>query len=184
VIDAEDALLGKDGVQRRVELLGTGQVATERLLHHDAAALVEAHRSQRLRHGGEHGGWNGHVEDGVLALVLVQRLGQVGPRLRVGVVALDEIESRQQRVDDGRLRVGDAGQDGVVRVLAEAFIVPVAASHPDHRHREVAVVFQAVQRREQLALAEVAGGAEQHQRVGRRLAGGGAHCCSFTSPCP
>ena len=64
---------------------------------------------------------------------------------------------------------GLAAEDGVVGVLAEGLVGPVAAGHADHRAPSGAVPLHVVERREQLALREVAGGAEQHQDIGFRL---------------
>ena len=51
-------------------------------------------------------------------------------------------------------------------VLAEARVGPVAPGHADDRDAEHAVAFEVVERREQLALRQVAGGAEEDQDVG------------------
>ena len=64
-------------------------------------------------------------------------------------------------------------------MLPEGRVVPVAAGDAHHRHLQQAMQFHAVQRGEQLALAQVAGGAEQHERIGHGLLGGGAHVVPF-----
>ena len=101
----------------------------------------------------------------------VERGAQLVPGVLVGVVALDEVESRAERVDDGRIGTVDVLGDRLVGVLAELVVGPVAAGHADHGHLQHARAFELVQRREQLALGEVAGGAEQHECIGVGLVG-------------
>jgi len=87
----------------------------------------------------------------------------------IRVVALDEIESVHQRLDHRLIRVGYGSHDRVVAVLAERFVGPVAPRDSDHRDLESAVSLEVIQRGEQLALGEVTGRTEQHQRVGGGL---------------
>jgi hypothetical protein len=77
--------------------------------------------------------------------------------------------------------VGDRLQDRVVRVLAERLVGPVAAGHTDHGDAQDAAVLELVQRGEQLALGEVAGGAEEHEGVGGGLMRADHRPCPFAS---
>ena len=176
VVDAEDPLLGKHGVQGRVELDGAAKVATERLLDHDAAALVEADRRQRLGDRREHRGRNRHVEHGDLARVLVERAQQRVPRIGIAVIALDQVEPLHHRLDDIGVGVGLGLEDGFASIFAERLVGPVAAGDADDRDVQLAVALQVIQRGEQLSLGEIARGSEQHQGVSGRLCTA-SHCC-------
>ena len=101
----------------------------------------------------------------------IERVGELLPGGTVGVVALDQVEVLHQPIDHGWVGILDRLDDRRAGVLAERLVGPVAAGHADHRELELTVPFEVVERREQLALGEIAGGAEQHQRVGGRLIG-------------
>ena len=163
---------GKDWWRIGVELLGRLQVAAEGLLDDDPAPLGEADRVERLDHERERRGRDGEVEDGVLGVVAVERGGQRLEGGDVGVVAGHEVEAGAQRVDGRRHGVRLGGQDGVVGVLAEALVAPAAAGHADDGHLQSTVPLHVVERREQLLLRQVAGGAEQHQDICFRLHAG------------
>ncbi len=94
-------------------------------------------------------------------------LGQRLVERRVAVVA-DLHGQVLGHVGEGALvhaAVGGA-LDGVARVIAQLVVVPGRAGHPDHGHAEAAGDAHLVDRREQLLAGKVAGGAEQHHRVG------------------
>ena len=56
--------------------------------------------------------------------------------------------------------------EAVARPGLELVEVPAGLGHADHRHVEVAALHHRLQRREDLLVGQVAGGAEEHQRVG------------------
>ena len=76
------------------------------------------------------------------------------------------MEAAADVVECRRLGVGVGGQHGLAGVGAEGLVVPVVAGHAEHRHLELAPAGELVERREELALGEVAGRTEEHQRVG------------------
>ena len=63
--------------------------------------------------------------------------------------------------------------EAVARARAELLEVQPGFGHADDRHVEVAAPDHGLQRREDLLVGQVAGGAEEHQRVG--LSGCGHH---------
>ena len=54
----------------------------------------------------------------------------------------------------------------VLRPGLELIEIPARLGHADDRHVEVAAFHHRLQRREDLLVRQVAGGAEKHQRVG------------------
>jgi hypothetical protein len=76
--------------------------------------------------------------------------------------------------------------DALARVLDELLEAPAGARHADHRHLELAAPRdQALERRKDLAVGEVAGGAEEDEGVGCAVARAVVHESSFfVSPCP
>ena len=171
VVDAEDVVLGEHLVEGLVEVDRRLQVASERLLHHDAAALVEPDRRELGGDRGEHVGRDRHVEHGHDRVVAVERGAQFVPGVRVGVVALHEVHVAAQRIDDSRVRVVDVFLDRLTGVSAEVLVGPVAASDTDDRDAQFPRLLEAVQGGEELAHGEVAGGPEQDERVGVGLVG-------------
>jgi hypothetical protein len=79
---------------------------------------------------------------------------------------LDEVEPLHQPAQHGLLHLRHGGLDRRRRLFAEDVIGPIAAGDADDRQVELATILHVVQRREQLALGEIAGGAEQHEGVG------------------
>jgi hypothetical protein len=146
-------------------------MAAEGLLDHDPPTFVEPDLGEGSSDERERRGRDRHVEHGVLGAVAVERLAEFVPGVHVAVVALDEIEASEQRLDDPGRRLRYGGQDAVVGVLAEPFVGPIAARHADHRHVEAAVAFEVIERREQLFLGQITRGSEQHEGVGFGLDG-------------
>ncbi len=60
----------------------------------------------------------------------------------------------------------------VVRPRPKLVEVPASLGHADHRHVEVAALHHRLQRREDLLVCQIAGGAEEDQGVGMGI----AHC--------
>jgi hypothetical protein len=103
------------------------------------------------------------------SLRAVERLVQRAEGLDVAVVAVDIAERVGER--DERAVVVHAAAvllDAVASTLAEVVDAPVRRRHPDHWHCELPALRHGVERREDLLVGEVAGGAEEDQRVGGR----------------
>ena len=86
----------------------------------------------------------------------------------VGVVALDEVEPIVQPLQHLLVDRVDRLADRLRGVLPEVVVGPVAPGDADDGHVELASALHVVERREQLSLGEVAGGAEQHEGIGLR----------------
>jgi hypothetical protein len=169
VVDPEDLLLGEGLVQRGVELLGAGHVHAERLLHDDPRPLDQAglveHPHDRQRGRGRHAQV---VEPAAVAAQGALGVGHgLGQRLRPAVLG----DERHLALEVGPLVVGDRS-GGVLLVgpsgqVTEPGVVELVERRADDadvghepRHRQPHETGQ------QLALGQVAGGAEQHDDVG------------------
>jgi len=82
------------------------------------------------------------------------------------VVAADHSEPAGEVVECVGVDVTDGGTDGVGGVVAQLVVVPVRRGHAHDREIEVPGRGQVVERGEQLLAGQVAGGSEQHERVG------------------
>ena len=78
--------------------------------------------------------------------------------------------------------------DAVLGALAQLRQAPLRGGDADHRHVEHAALRHRIERRKDLLVREVAGDAEQHQRVGPCRAASGARSSQlssfFFSSCP
>ena len=162
VVDAEDGLLGKVGVERAVQLLGRGEVAAERLLDDDAGVLDAARFRQPFDDGGEHAGRNDQVVQRPLGGA--EGLAQLRKRRRVAVIAVDVIQQ------GAKLRVRRRVQAAVLfeAVLGPRFELierPFGPTHADDRHVEMAAPDHRLQGRKDLLVRQVAGGAEEDERI-------------------
>ena len=139
----------------------------ERLLHHHPRVVRAAGLLQPLDHRAEQAGRDRQVVQRPLRLA--QRLAQLGEGLRVGVVAVDVLQPCRKLVEHrlvellavllGRL------PHAVERALAQLLHRPAGQRHADHRHLQVAVARHRQQRREDLLVGQVAGGAEENQCI-------------------
>ena len=102
----------------------------------------------------------------------VELAAQRGERRRVGVVAVDVAQQRQE-LRERRLVDAAVLREAVARPRAELVEVPARLRDADDGHVEVPAPDHRLQRREDLLVREIAGGAEEHERVGLHGAGGG-----------
>ena len=182
VVDPEDLVLVEDGLHLGVQRSSGLQVGPERLLDHDPppgplrrfghrgrAQVRHDQRERRRRRGAV----IDPVAAGVPLLVdLVQEPVQALEARAVSEVQLLEAHAVQEGFQDRLVdRLGArVGADGVGGALAELLVAQVAlgrADHPEAR-RQDALQGQVVNRRQQLALRQVAGRAEDddQRRVG------------------
>jgi len=162
VVDAEDALLGEDGVQGLVEPLRRGEVVAEGLLddHHrtprqPAAVEVADQRDERRRRHGE-------VDDaGLLGEPPCERLHAVG--------GVDVEEPLREAGEDVLVEPGAGVRgDRVARVGAEVLVAPGLGGVSDDgaTRRQQVLGLEVVERRDQLAGGEVAGGSDDDDVLG------------------
>ena len=178
VVDAKDRILGKDAVDYFVEIAGTVQVVTERLLDDNPAPAVVVSSGQPglvqlLADRRETLGRNGVVErviaaDAPLGVELVQDLGQPRERGIVVECAFHETDSvgkpLPDRLTERRSRVLF---DDLLNLLGEGCVVPVATGEPHQSEvgRQQTPVGQVVDGRDHLLAGEVARHTEDHHRA-------------------
>jgi hypothetical protein len=169
VVDAEDAVLGEDRVQPLVQLPGRSEVGAEGLLGDHPSALSEPEpadlvhrRFHRLRRQGE-------IDErlGILAELLPRR-GDLVSQVLETVADAHEPQRRGEALPSLAI-AGPAARvtNRIPRKLTEFLIVerlagcaddPEPLGHQTHSH-------QVVHPRQQLALGEVAGGAEEDDHL-------------------
>src|SRR5207247_1781879 len=162
VVDAEDGGLGEVAVQRGVQLACGGEVVPERLLDDHPGVPGGGDPGQAPGHRLEQAGRDGQVVQRPLGLA--HRLFQPLVGGRVGVVAVDVPEQRHQP-REGLLIEAPVLLDALPGPLPQLLQPPTRPGDADDRHVEVAVADHRLQRREDLLVREVAGGAEEDQRV-------------------
>ena len=175
VVHPVDGVLREVLVHRRVQLLGAGQVGAERLLDHDPVALGAAGRGDALGDAAEQRRRHLKVEQHALAVADGIRHGLVGP----GIIQV-AVDVAQQAQHLGRRRavgIHLVERERVPRVVAELVQTPAALGHADDRDVQHPALDQPDQRRKGLQLGQVAGSAEDHQRVNLLL-----WCCHIASP--
>ncbi len=178
MVDPEDLALAERRGHGGVERLGRGGVAPERLLDHERsrrrAAARQAGLAEHRRDEREDRRRRGQIEDGIaLASSLAVGLRQPALqfRVRLGIVerAPDVGEPVRERVPDGlvdRLRARML-LERFAHLLAVSLVAAVVrARNADQREggREHVAQRQVVERRQQLAVRQVARGAEDDER--------------------
>lgn len=167
VIDAKDRRLRERLVQQEVERPSGSEIVSERFLHHHPCPPVEPGRAEAADDVVEHGWGDGEIEEGMASIPEPGR--EVAKRLRIAVVPAHIQES-----------IGKAGEclivDPVLRslngrtcVLSQPGVVPRRGGHADDRGLEASTGLDAVEGRKQLLSRQIAGRAEQDQRVGSSL---------------
>jgi len=109
---------------------------------------------------------------------VTQRLLQALVGRRIPIVPMDVLEVRRQC---GERRLVDAAVlcQAVPRALEEPVQRLALAGHTDHRYVQIAAPGHRLQRRKDLLERQIAGGAEEHQRVGT----GYGHSFARFMPC-
>ena len=156
---------GKILLQQAVQCARRCAVVAERLLDHQTRVLGAARLRQRLRHGREQA-WR-HREIVQRPLRLTKLLAQLGEGRGIVVVAVDIAQQRHQPLLRLRVRAAVMLQ-AVCRACLQLIQVPPGLGDADDRHVQSLVAHQTQQRREDLLVGQIAGGAEKDDRVGRR----------------
>ncbi len=182
VVDAEDLGLVEHVQHAAVELGGLGEGGAERLLddhpHLGAGAAVEALRAERLDDHREELGRGREVEGAVerFARALVEAV-EHERELAVDAVVVERaghvLDVREQSRE--HVLVGGAAREGADRLLALGAVVVALLLFARDPHEVKALgqrplVREVVERGQQLAPREVAGGAEDHERGRARRA--------------
>src|SRR3954451_23259335 len=175
VVDPEDLLLAEVLEQGRGQLLRRLEVVAERLLDHEARpAAIVSPLAERLDDRGESGRRHGEVEDAVapellLLVKLAERVVELVLAAGVGEVGRNVVQLRRELVP-GVLaeRVARVLLDRRLHVLPKGVVVALRArdAHDCEARRQQAADGERIERRHQLLVGEVAGGAEDHERAG------------------
>ena len=169
VVDAEHPVLGEGLVHAGVELLGGLEVATEGLLHHDPGVPVEADAGEAVDHVVEQRRRDAQVEQRPLAAR--HGLGQRGEGAGLAVVAAHVGHAGGQGRPHLLVDVVVLGLDRLPGVGPQLVVVPLTGSDADDGEVGPAGEGEAVERREDLLLGQVARRPEQDEGaapVGRR----------------
>ena len=155
---------GKAAPCDAVELARGGEVAPEGLLDDHARLCRQPGPGQPLDHGRKQRRRYGQVM--CRPARPAQGRLQCGEGRRVLVVAADVLQQGQQPLQRRPVRSGAVVLDALPGMGTQARDGPVRRGHADHRHVEHTAPAQGVQRREDLLVGQVAGGAEDDQGVG------------------
>ena len=152
-------------VERAAPTRGRGRTASRRRrarrsAQPDFAELLDDRPEQRWA------GWRGSAAG---RCGVAERLAQRVERRRVVVVAVD-VAQQPAELGEGRAVEPAVLLEAVARPRLELVEVPAGLGDADDRHVEVAALHHRLQRREDLLVGEVAGGAEEDERVGVRVA--------------
>jgi hypothetical protein len=163
VVDPEYRLLGEHAVDRLVECLGRCEVVAERLLDHHARAVAAARFLELLDDDREHARRDREVMNRMFRVA--ELFAERGERREVAVVAIDVLEEadqlRERRLVDTAV-LGEA----LARSVAQLIEIPPGFRDTDDRHGQPAGAHERLERRKDLLVRQVAGGAEEHERVG------------------
>ena len=149
-------------MQRAVERLCGGEVATERLFYDHARTAVATDFGQPLHHGAEHAGGNCEVMQ--RAHGTAQGPFQALEGRRIAVVPADVLQLRRHFGKHVAIHAAVLLQ-AVARTVAQFLQRPAGPGHPDNWNVEIAVPDHRLQGGKYLLVSQVAGGAEEHQRV-------------------
>src|SRR5580704_7620248 len=147
------------------ELAGRLQIVPERLL--DCHPLPVRHQvgfGQAFDHDGEQRRRSLEVEHRVV--VVAERLGYLRVQRVAVEVAADVAESRREPPEHVVVAVLAGLLDRFARTAAEVLVAEVLARHSEHREVEQPAPLEPVERPERLLPGQVAGYAEDDQRVG------------------
>ncbi len=172
VIDAEDRALVEDAVQGLVERACRGEIAAKRLFHYHARCGRAVQPGEALDDGREHARRDGEVMQRPLRTA--ERLADPLEGCLVAVVSVDVAQETTQLGGDLVVRQPVRLQ-AVAHSIAQALEVPVVSSHADDRNVEAAAAHERLERRKDLLVSQVSGGAKQHQGVRIRVRHSGVH---------
>ena len=163
MVDAKDRVLGEGAAQGGVERLRRGKVAAEGLFDHQPRALGKPGLVQPLDHGGEHRGRDGEVEERVFGGA--ERGFEPRETPGLAVVARDVAQPVGEPVEGGTVDLAQMGFYPVAGAGGELVGAPIVERDADDRALEVAARLHPVERGKDHLVGEIAGGAEDHQRV-------------------
>mmetsp|Transcript_20975 Transcript_20975/g.80885 ORF Transcript_20975/g.80885 Transcript_20975/m.80885 type:complete len:425 (-) Transcript_20975:404-1678(-) len=175
VVDAEGLGLGEDAAHRAVDLLGTGQVVTQRFFeHHTHLGVVQADRAELLADAGEQVRAGREVEHDGVRVAPIQPVLQALVVVRLGQVHAAVVHQRREALEllVTRALAGFDLAEALLQPLAIALVGLVVARDGENATalRQLAVPEGLEQRGHQLAPGQVAGAAKEHE-IERHLKG-------------
>ncbi len=169
VVDPEDVALRERAEQDAIQIARRGQVVAERLLDDDARARGATGVRQLLDDRSEQ-----HRRDGQI----VRRMRDAGElaaqrreRRRIAVVAVDVAQPGAQPGEGVAVQPA-VFLDAVLRPRPQLVERPARLGHADDRHVQLPAPGHRLERRKDLLERQIAGGSEEHQRIGSNLAHG------------
>ena len=167
MVDPEHVLFRKGRVQHLVEGLGAGHISPERLLDDEPAVLGAARFAEVRNDDRKEARRDREVEDRPPGAA--EPPAQLFERHDVVVVAGDVVEQLGQHTERALVaNTAAEGFDAFSRPVAQLLNGPRRRGHADHRHVEHTALRHVVQRRKDLLAREIAGDAEEHQRIRSR----------------
>ena len=164
VIDAEDARFGEGGVQVASSCWAEARSRPKGFSTITRAPLAQPDLSRPSIDGGEHAGRDGQVVRGMLRRA--EQFAQRREGGRIVVIAVDVLQELDQFGEGGRIEAAVLGQ-AVLGAGAELLERPAGFGDADHGHVKISAQDHLLQRREDLLVGEIAGGAEEYQGVGK-----------------
>ena len=162
VIDPEDRALVEGAAQDAVECLCRRKVVAEGLLDDDPRTGRTARSGQLLHHRTEQRRRDGEVVRRPLGRPELPAQGI--ERRRIAVVAVDIVEQAGQLLERRRIEPA-VFFHAVARAGTKLLEGPAGPGHTDHRHVELTALRQRLERRKDLLVGQIAGGAEKDQRI-------------------
>ena len=167
MVDTVDLAFGEHGADFIVNLLRRGEIVTERFLQHDAAVgQHQACGSEVAADGGEQSRRGGQIEHTRALRVLLQLRGQRGVAGGIGGIDTLVVDTGGKLLPGGDV---EFGAEETLGMLARACDIVCAAcfgardAYDTHLFSQQSVTLQVIERGQQLAHHQIAGGAEQDQ---------------------
>jgi hypothetical protein len=167
MVDAVDLILLEHAADAVVQLGRRRQVLAERLLDHDARALREACGAERLDRRSEVRRGDREVEDRTLRSA--EGVRDPGVQLGVGHVARHVSQPIGQPLEDRLVHRLAGVLDRRARASVDLILPPFPPADAEHRTRQQVPRLEAIQRGQRHLAGEIAGDAEEDERVSRSV---------------
>jgi len=165
MVNAEDARLVEDRVERRAERLRGQEVAAEGLLGDNACAVGAARLAESLDYLREHTRRDCEIVQRVRSTA--ELLAERGVGGRSAVVAADVVKPLLELRED-RLVEAVVLLDALTGARPKLLDRPIGSGDPGDGHLEATPPFHRIESGENLLVNEVAGGPEEDEGVGVR----------------
>ena len=164
VIDAEDRVLGKRAMQRRVERARRLEVAPERLFDDDPRALGAAGARQVLDGGRKRAGRNREIEQRTLGPA--ERLPDLREELELAIVAGNVLQQRREARERRLVDRAPFADTLLAHALDQLLAIHRQCARRRRSARSIGRGRERLQRRKNLLVREIACDPEHDQGVG------------------